>query len=154
MSKEQKTAAQHAAVIIIFFLYLVILLYMLFLSDRYGRTTGYTEYHYNLKPFAEIRRYLQYRSSFDPELFMINIVGNVAAFFPFGFLYPQAVPERRAFWKVTLRGFVFSLMIETMQLVLMVGIFDVDDIILNVSGVMLGYAVFAWIFHHKYGGKK
>ena len=141
MSERDKTAARHAAAVVLLVIYLAVLLYLLFLSDRYGRTEGFTEYHYNLIPFAEIRRYISYRSSFNTELFLVNIVGNVLAFAPFGFLLPLAYRRVAVFWQVTLLGFLFSLLVETMQLLLMVGTFDVDDLILNVTGVMIGYGL-------------
>lgn len=45
------------------------------------------------------------------------------------------------FVSVTLLTMVFSMLIETAQLVLKVGAFDVDDIFLNTVGGLLGYIV-------------
>ncbi|MBR1757638.1 MAG: VanZ family protein [Lachnospiraceae bacterium] len=153
--KKQKDTATQIVAVVLFMVYLAILLYLLFLSDRYGRTTGFTEYHYNLKPFGEIRRYILHRESFNTELFLVNIVGNVVAFMPFGFLLPLTSKNLQGFFDVVAIGFLFSLLVETMQLLLMVGTFDVDDLILNVSGVMLGYACYALIYRRtKEGNKK
>ena len=151
MKKRQKAAAIHAAAVVLCIIYLVVLLYLLFLSDRYGRAAGYNEYHYNLIPFAEIRRFIHFRTQIDTELFLVNIVGNVLAFVPFGYLLPQAYRRMDSFWKVTLLGFLLSLLVEIMQLLLMVGIFDVDDLIMNVTGVMLGFGLFKLVFPPNWG---
>ena len=84
---------------------------------------------------------------------MINVVGNVVAFMPFGFLVPVMYREQRkevvykghffrSFLFVSLLGFLFSLSVEAVQLVTMVGCFDVDDLVLNTSGVMFGYITY------------
>jgi len=83
----------------------------------------------------------------------VNLVGNIALLIPVGFLVPFVY--RNMTWKksVTL-GVVAGLSIEVMQTVLRVGIFDIDDVILNALGVMIGYAAFAiladWIRSRKY----
>ena len=72
---------------------------------------------------------------------------------PFGFLVPVLYREQRKgvhfkghYFRsglfVTFLGFAFSLVVETIQLVTKVGCFDVDDILLNTIGGVLGYIVF------------
>ncbi len=133
-----------------FWCYMALLLYFLFFSERYGRTVHYTEYQYNFQLFHEIDRYIQYRLRVGSEYFLINVVGNVAAFIPFGFLVPVIMREQkkqrtvngryfRYFFLVTFLGFLFSLAVETVQLLTKVGCFDVDDLFLNTVGVVIGY---------------
>ena len=70
----------------------------------------------------------------------VNIVGNIALLVPLGFLFPLVF---RNTWKKSLALAVASgLVIEVMQVVLRVGIFDIDDVILNALGVMIGYGAF------------
>jgi glycopeptide antibiotics resistance protein len=70
-----------------------------------------------------------------------NLLGNIIPFMPLGFLLPLLY--RPISWKGVLGiAVAFSLCIEILQLVLRVGTFDVDDILLNTLGVMLGYLVF------------
>src|SRR5271170_2104757 len=72
---------------------------------------------------------------------MVNLFGNIIPFMPIGFLAPLVV--RSFSWQRALvLGVVTGLTCEVMELVFRVGIFDVDDIILNAFGVMLGYGVF------------
>ena len=113
----------------------------------------YSTYQYNLVFFRELRRYLFYRDQIGFELFMINVVGNVVAFMPFGYLVPVLYREQRgdkthlghyfrSFLFVTILGFLLSLSVETIQLFSKVGCFDVDDLMLNTMGVMVGFILY------------
>ena len=79
----------------------------------------------------------------------LNLWGNIGLLVPVGFLLPFVFPNIS--WKQALIWAVASgLMIEGMQVLLQVGIFDIDDVILNGLGVMLGYAMqimFVRLFH-------
>ena len=136
-----------------FICYMILLIYFLFFSEEYGRDEPYTTYQYNLRLFRELRRYLAYKEQIGSLYFLINVVGNVVAFMPFGFLVPVLYREQRreathnghyfrSFLFVTLLGFVLSLGVETIQLISKVGCFDVDDLMLNTSGVVLGYLIY------------
>ncbi|RJQ34257.1 VanZ family protein [Candidatus Parcubacteria bacterium] len=71
----------------------------------------------------------------------VNLVGNIALLVPIGFLAPLVYPNMT--WKKSLAlAVVAPLAIEIMQTVLRVGIFDIDDVILNALGVMIGYGTF------------
>ncbi len=71
----------------------------------------------------------------------INLVGNIILLVPVGFLIPFIYPS--VTWKKSLAlAAAASFAIELMQVVLRVGIFDIDDVILNALGVVIGY----WIF--------
>ena len=75
---------------------------------------------------------------------LTNLVGNVVGFMPFGFILPIIHRGSRQFLWITLLTFQLSLLIEVTQLIFKVGSFDVDDLLLNTIGGMLGYLVF-WI---------
>lgn len=132
---------------ILFVLYIIVLVYFLFFSERYGRS-GAQIYRYNLVPFKEIQRYIKYRKLFGWEYFIVNIYGNILAFVPFGFFLPIISKNNRSLWSVILYGFEFTLGIELVQLSFQVGTFDVDDIIMNTLGAIGGYIIFA-IFRKK-----
>ncbi|MCX4315960.1 MAG: VanZ family protein [Lachnospiraceae bacterium] len=129
-----------------FLLYLFCLMYLMFLSERYGRAGGLGMYRYNLVPFQEIKRYFLHRDRLSFETFFINIYGNVLAFMPFGFLLPVISRKDRRFWSIFLLSVALTLTLETTQLILQVGCFDVDDMILNTAGGVLGY----WIYKLSY----
>lgn len=83
----------------------------------------------------------------------INLAGNILPLIPIGFLLPL-ISKRMTWKKALLLSFVTALAIETMQVLLDVGIFDIDDVILNVLGVMIGFWAFIvlmrWIRAKKY----
>ena len=119
--------------------YMVALIYMLFLSD--GRDVMST-YRYNLEPFKEIERFIRYRHVVGYEALLINVVGNVVAFMPFGFFMPHIATKKTDFFKVFFHTFMFTLLVESVQLVTKLGRFDIDDIILNTIGGVLGYITY------------
>lgn len=127
---------------LLFITYILSLSYFLFFSERFGRTDFGSEYRYNLIFFQEIKRYILHLHSFTPEQFILNILGNVFAFTPFGFCMPLIKPKYDRLIRIFICSMLFSLMIESIQLVFKVGSFDVDDILLNTSGALLGFLVF------------
>jgi glycopeptide antibiotics resistance protein len=73
-----------------------------------------------------------------------NLGGNIMIFVPLGFFIPLL--HRTSKWKTVLVvALVVSLTFEIIQGVFKVGIFDVDDILLNALGTMIGYWVFVCI---------
>ena len=124
-------------------IYIVMLIYVCFFSERYGRDIISDTYRYKLVPFKEIRRFLVYRENVGFIAFIENLFGNVIAFMPFGFFIPVISPRNRKFLNVLALTFLLSLTVETIQLMLKVGSFDVDDLLLNTLGGITGYAFFA-----------
>ena len=129
-------------IVILFLVYILVLSYFLFFSERYGRNVGSEQYKYNLIPFKEIKRFIEYRHIIGWERFTVNIFGNVFAFAPFGFLLPIVSRDNRDFFSALLYSFEFSLFIELIQLSFQVGAFDIDDIILNTLGGVFGFFMF------------
>lgn len=125
---------------ILFAVYILFLLYFLIFSDWYGRSGSLEEYHYSLTPFREIKRFWEYREQLGIWS-AINLFGNVLIFVPFGFFEPMA-SRQRSFWGTVMDGFLLSLLVEVFQFISKVGRFDVDDLILNTSGVIIGYLIF------------
>ena len=129
---------------LVFIVYISLVLYFVFFSDHYGRVTGFTEFRYNLTPFSEIHRYLIYRESFTWENLITNLAGNILVFVPFGILVPIIRRKKTGIFYVFFLTLFFSLFIETVQLFTRVGVFDVDDLIMNTVGGVLGYIII-WI---------
>ena len=93
----------------------------------------------NLVPFKTILPYLLGEKGLI--IAGINLVGNIVLLVPIGFLVPFVF--RNMTWKKSLALAVAAgFAIEGMQEVLHVGIFDIDDVILNGLGVMIGYWAF------------
>lgn len=93
----------------------------------------------NFTLFKTIRMYIDYSymlNSFE------NLVGNVVVFMPFGFLFPYVFTRGRNFLVMLLNAFLLVLGIEVFQLFSAFGAFDVDDILLNCVGAVLGYLIY------------
>lgn len=127
----------------LFLVYMAGLIYFLFFAEEYGRGAAGVIYDYNLYPFREIGRYLTYRDILGRRAVFLNLAGNVIGFLPFGALLPLMARGARKTWKTVLLSFEISSLIEISQLIFQVGCFDVDDIILNTLGGLLGYLLFA-----------
>ena len=125
--------------------YLMLLCYFLFFSENLGRTAEIREYRYNLTLFREIRRFYMYRDILGTEAFMLNVVGNVAAFMPLGFFSAILMRPKEKWYWVTLRGFELSLLVELLQFITRLGCADVDDLFLNTLGTWTGYICY-WIW--------
>lgn len=132
---------------LLFGLYLILMVYFLFFAESMGRTSMGQEYHYNLMPLKEIRRYIKYFEVIGPFTVFLNLAGNILAFVPFGLFFPLLSRKNRGFFKVALISFEVSLLVELIQLVTRVGSCDVDDMILNTLGGMLGQLCFRILFH-------
>lgn len=122
-----------------FVVYMACLVYFLLLSDGFGRIEGYSGYRYNVVPFQEIMRFIRYRDYIDFMSVVINLLGNVVAFMPFGALIRWVVDRKMHWYQAMGYTFLFSLSVELLQLVAKVGVFDVDDLILNTLGGLIGF---------------
>ncbi|MEH7093677.1 VanZ family protein [Neobacillus vireti] len=101
----------------------------------------YDGYHWrdnNFVPFKTIYFYL-YLADINLSIRIENLVGNVIGFAPFGFILPLLSKRFQKLSKVTIATLLLSLTFELIQLVFEFGSFDVDDLILNTLGGMLGY---------------
>ena len=127
---------------VLFFLYLAALIYFLFFAESYGRSPG-IEPRYNLIPGVELRRFLMNRETLGFRAVFLNVYGNVLGFLPFGLFLPGLHRHFRNFQKTSLVCTLFSLGVELTQLLTRRGSCDIDDLILNTIGGMLGYAIFS-----------
>ena len=127
---------------VLFGLYIAALVYFLFFAETMGRADLNRTYHYNLILFKEIKRFIVYREQLGAAAFF-NLGGNVLIFVPFGFLLPLMSRKLKGFFNVLLFSLELSLIVETVQLLTKVGSFDVDDLLLNTIGGMLGYGIYA-----------
>ena len=118
-------------------LYLVFIIYILclfhvvtFQDNNYGIS--------NFVPFKEIFRY-----DFGTPKFMKNIVGNIMLFIPYGFIASYLLKNKK-FSTITILTIIVSLTIETVQYY--IGrVFDIDDVILNLAGGIIGFLIYVGI---------
>lgn len=128
---------------ILFTGYILLLIYFLFFAEWYGRGQNVqAEPNCNFTPLLEIKRYWIYREVIGWKNVFLNLAGNVIGFIPFGFILPALIRGLRKGFGVIFLGCFLSAGIECMQFILKVGSCDVDDVILNTAGVIIGYLLF------------
>lgn len=92
----------------------------------------------NFIPFREMFRY-----RLGSRLFIKNVIGNITLFIPFG-LFSSHYLKLEKPYLILLLTLIASFSIELVQMV--IGrVFDVDDIILNVIGGLIGYYIYRFI---------
>ena len=73
---------------------------------------------------------------------VLNVVGNTAMFIPIGIIWPMVFKELDSHGKVIAAGVGFSLCIEVLQLPFFDRVTDIDDLILNSVGFLIGYGMY------------
>ncbi len=121
---------------LIFIIYILLLFQMLIATDT-------NNFHgVNLKLFNEITRY-----KFGTSLFNINVFGNILIFVPFGLFISEYLSAKKVY-SVFIVSMLTSASVELVQL--RIGrSFDIDDILLNVIGSVIGYMLYKLLKHIK-----
>ncbi|MFD3808623.1 VanZ family protein [Streptomyces sp. NPDC058611] len=93
--------------------------------------------HTNLRPGDSIRAYLVEPMAPDT---VKQLGGNIVMGIPFGVLLPVLVPRTRGLVRVAAATAVVMILVELVQGALITGrAFDVDDVLLNTTGALIGY---------------
>jgi glycopeptide antibiotics resistance protein len=92
----------------------------------------------NLVPLHTIAIYI---ANLDSPFWISQLIGNLVLLLPVGLLGPVAFPALNGWLRVLAVALVFSMAIEVAQLWIPNRMPDVDDVLLNVAGAMLGYAM-------------
>ena len=101
-------------------------------------------FNVNLVPFRTISQYFfQTNANVDNwgSVSILNIIGNVFIFSPIGIFVPLIWDHLRSFRKILLVGLIVTCFIEVFQLFIGRST-DIDDVILNTIGVVIGYGIF------------
>lgn len=128
ITKHKKFQIHKELIYLIFIIYILCLFHVVTFQDiNYGES--------NFIPFKEIFRY-----DFGSDKFIKNILGNIMLFIPYGFLASYLLKNRK-FSVITILTVIVSLTIEMVQYY--IGrVFDIDDIILNLLGGIIGFLIF------------
>lgn len=122
---------KHRSLFIILLIgYLAVLFALTLMPPRYP-----AQVRVHLVPFSMIIRDIYWGG----WRFLINTLGNIAAFVPLGVLLPLIWRRRWSFAKIALWGFALSLTIEVLQFLFTTRVADVDDLTLNTLGAIAGY---------------
>ncbi|MFW0862490.1 MAG: VanZ family protein [Candidatus Komeilibacteria bacterium] len=127
------------------FLFVILVLYLVILIKlivfKYPSEVIFNFSNANLIPFKTIFGYISGEPTWG--IAMRNILGNIIALIPFGFLLTGIYQKLQ--WKsVLLTALITGIILELLQILFKSGIFDVDDIILNFVGVFMGYLLFVY----------
>lgn len=92
----------------------------------------------NLVPFRTITSFLERCST---DIFLVNIVGNIVMFIPWGFGLPLLWKKQQRVVYAMRNALILPFFIELCQLFIGRGV-DVDDLILNFAGSCIGTALY------------
>ena len=73
---------------------------------------------------------------------LINIIGNIAMFIPVGLVWPFGFKKLDTIGKTVLAGAGYTLFIEITQLPFYLRCSDIDDLIMNTTGVLIGAIIY------------
>lgn len=126
--------------LVLFLTYLLAVLFVTLLS-RNGASNS-TDIQMEL--FVGVQKALR-THSMEPVQHMLL---NIALFVPLGLLFPMIHKELQSWLSVVTSGMMLSTMIETIQLTAGLGICDIDDILANTLGTIVGYLLFR-VVHYR-----
>lgn len=116
-------------------------------------TFNYDDFYWkshNFIPFNTIIYYL-FLADINFNIRVENLVGNFVGFVPFGFMLPLLSKRFHSLKNMAIMTFCLSLVFELVQFIFRFGSFDVDDLILNTLGGVIGYLViYAFFIFIKY----
>ena len=106
----------------------------------------------NLRPLKTISAYLYVLENREDAYLRsaaaYNLFGNIVLFIPYGIFLPNLFKCLREFWKVVLFGIITIVCVELLQIITLRGSCDIDDLILNMIGIFIGYIMYR-IIHLK-----
>ncbi len=118
---------------VIVFVYYIVFLFNMVVFARYGSVDSY-----NLIPFKSIIDIFRYQSIYS---IIINIFGNLVIFMPLDYFLIELFGLKN-FLNNFFVSFFIILLIELLQYVFKVGVFDVDDLTLCTFGMMIFYFIY------------
>jgi len=148
--KRKKSADSTPLLRFLFVVYAAILLWLLFdRTPNWGNDLSYADQmrsSMNLIPFHTIKNYwtVVRRMEFSSLFWhcVINLGGNIFLFIPIGYFMPRLWPFLRKFFSFLLSCVLAVVLVELLQLVTLLGSLDIDDLILNLFGMIVGYLLF------------
>lgn len=156
MSVKKKNAS-NGAYYIAFIVYCVFMLWLLFGRRQYqfdGNFEEAIDALVNLRPLKTISAYLYVlenrEDAYLRNVAAYNLLGNIALFIPYGIFLPFLFKRLRKCWKTLLIGVITIVCVELLQFVTLRGSCDIDDLILNMIGIFIGYLMYR-VTHLKRG---
>lgn len=137
---------------LLFAVYCIAMLHLLFGRKEAPQGIPYAKQlmmRLNLIPFRTLHLQLKLLTAHDrPWLVrhaLANLSGNIVLFMPLGIFLPRLWPRLQKLWKVFLITSGIIITVETVQVLTLLGRCDIDDLILNCLGAVIGYGLYKWI---------
>lgn len=128
LNKERSYTLYKEIFMLVFLAYILVLFQLVTTQDISGGG-------FNLTPFKEIFRYPLWSYNFNRQ-----VIGNIVLFVPLGY-FATSYCKIKKFGTITLMTILISGIIETVQYFIGRS-FDIDDVILNVVGGILGFLIY------------
>lgn len=129
----------------LFFIYFLILVNLTMFKYGNLMLDFNIKFYINYIPLVETIN--MFRNDFlDINIALHNVIGNILLFIPLGFGIPLFFNKKNKLSKIILYGFTASLTIELIQLFTPYNTTDIDDVIFNTLGAVLGFIIFNIIY--------
>ncbi len=118
--------------------YCILMLFLFFRIDSFSVVDLHAARRVNLIPFQTITEYL---NGTKLMLALNNVLGNIIVFIPYG-IYIQVLRKDKRFGISFLQVLFTSVSIEIIQFAFNLGAADIDDVILNCLGGLIGIGIY------------
>ncbi len=132
IGRDRRYRKGHAVSVFLLLIYVTTLMSLVFMSREVGQFEGI-----NLKLFSTWGRTYVTRALF---------IENIIMFIPMGMLLPSAFKRFRKFYKCVFVCFCLTVFIELVQLIFSIGYFELDDIMTNTVGGIIGWLIWRLFF--------
>ena len=154
LSKDKAQKLMKGTFATFFVIYIFFLVTLVLFDSYFGRTgasnipkwtrdafKAYFDTRVNFVPFKTVTAFITGLFSGNVKVFLVNVLGNLAAFSPFGFFLPVLFEKQKAFKNFLITMIIIVLSAEILQMLLLTGAFDVDDVILNMGGACIVFGL-------------
>lgn len=144
---SKKIKFGHEFILTVFVMYILLLLFLTVFRVQYFPWQVHIIKNRPLSdinwiPLVQTLKLSQGESILD---FMYNLYGNILWFIPFGIMLPILTQKSLELKSIIISGMFLSILIEGLQFLLMTGVSDIDDVIFNTIGVIIGSCIYQLI---------
>jgi len=144
---------------VVFAIYCIAMAYLLFGREEAPVGIPYTDQlrlRLNLIPFRTLR--YQWKLLFQAERpwlirhSLVNLSGNLLLFLPLGIFLPKLWKPLENFRRLLLTTAGIIAVVELIQVLTLLGRCDIDDLLLNLIGTVMGYGIYQWSIKERLPG--
>ncbi|EQB87226.1 glycopeptide antibiotics resistance protein [Clostridium punense] len=141
LKKMQKKNMKREIVVNVFFIYFLVVIGLTICKRAMLEFSFYHSFHTNYIPLVETIKMFK-NNTMGIGYGFYNVIGNILLFMPLGFFIPLLFQRKNNVRAVAKYGFITSLTIEIIQFFTAINLTDVDDLIFNTLGTILGLGIF------------